>query len=149
MVAKIAQFFNQTSTTALCHHLFPSLNEQFMLQLLLKTAYVCLRAGLNEFPYALGLEKTKHFVVFCTVISVKNTQSHFPCYKSLTWKECSSVKKLWQLLVSTSKIFQQTKSPQRFTDVLFAEMPAWVFAGKKYIFHVEGFFIKGSFACLR
>lgn len=49
MVAKRAQFFNRTSTTALLCH--PYLYEQFMLQLLLKTAYVCLLAGLNEFPY--------------------------------------------------------------------------------------------------
>lgn len=39
----------------------------------------------------------------------RNTQSHCPCYKSLTWKVWSIVKKLWQQVVSTSKIFQQTK----------------------------------------
>lgn len=85
MVGKRAQFFNQTSATALlCHPLVPYLYKQFMLQLLLKTEYICLLAGLSKFPYVLGLEKTEHFVVFFTVISVKNTQSHCPCYKSLT-----------------------------------------------------------------
>lgn len=59
MVANRAQFFNQSSTTALLCH--PYLNELFMLQLLLKTAYVCLLADLNKFPYVLGLEKNEAF----------------------------------------------------------------------------------------
>lgn len=36
-----------------------------MPQLLLKTAYVCLLAGLKEFPYVLGLEKNK---AFCSLL---------------------------------------------------------------------------------
>lgn len=62
MVAERAQFFNQTSTTALLPHLlFPYLYEQLVLQLMNKTAYVCLLASLNKFPSALGLEKTRMF----------------------------------------------------------------------------------------
>jgi len=70
MVAKRSQFFNQTSTTALCPHLlFLYLYEEFMLQLMIKTAYVCLLASLNKFPSVFGLEKQSILLAHCTVIS--------------------------------------------------------------------------------
>lgn len=60
--SKETPFFNQASTAALLTHLlFPYLSEQFMLQLMIKTAYVCLLASLNKFPNVLGLDKTEHF----------------------------------------------------------------------------------------
>lgn len=62
MAAKRVEFFNQTSTTVLLHCLlFPYLYEQFMLQLMIKPASVCLLASLSKFPSVLGLEKIEHF----------------------------------------------------------------------------------------
>lgn len=62
MVAKRAQFFNETSTTALLPHLlFLYLYEQCMLHLTTKTVYVCLLVSLNKFPSVLGLEITERF----------------------------------------------------------------------------------------